>query len=195
MKKVLLLLSFFYWPLTGEKIQGDPATIDLLDLEEKTVRLSKFKGKAMILEWANFKCVHTLKYYEGDMIQPLQKKAKEKDIVWLTIVSTSQKHRDYMSVENTSMHLNLFGFKGHRLFYDPQGKLAQHFDIQVSPTVLLLDKNSAILYRGGITSNASLKIEELKESENNLDKAMQAYLEGKEIPAFLTKISGCSIKR
>ena len=76
---------------------GQPAPdFSLTDTTGKTVRLSQFKGKPVVLEWNNPGCPFVRKHYQGNM-QALQKAAREQGLAWLTINSTEEASADYLS--------------------------------------------------------------------------------------------------
>jgi peroxiredoxin len=69
---------------------GKPAPeFALQDSTGKTVKLSDFKGKTVVLEWTNQDCPYVRKHYGTGNMQELQKDAAAKDVVWLTISSSA----------------------------------------------------------------------------------------------------------
>ncbi len=61
----------------------------LRDTSGKTLRLSDFKGKTVVLEWTNPGCPFVRKHYDSGNMQNLQKDAAEKGVVWVSIVSSA----------------------------------------------------------------------------------------------------------
>ena len=55
----------------------------------KTVKLSDFKGRHVVLEWTNPGCPFVVKHYGSQNMQGLQKEATAKNVVWLSISSTA----------------------------------------------------------------------------------------------------------
>src|SRR5579883_1980690 len=60
----------------------------LHDVNGKTVHLSDFRGKTIVLEWINQGCPFSRGHYESGNMQSLQQKYTGKGVVWLTINST-----------------------------------------------------------------------------------------------------------
>ena len=56
----------------------------LTDVNGKTVKLSDFKGKNVVLEWTNPGCPFVVKHYGSNNMQTLQADAKAKGVVWLS---------------------------------------------------------------------------------------------------------------
>jgi hypothetical protein len=48
-----------------------------------------------VLEWTNYSCPFVVKHYGPQNMQTLQKEAKAKNVVWLSINSTARSHRDH----------------------------------------------------------------------------------------------------
>src|SRR4051812_27011378 len=65
------------------------------DATGKTVRLSDYKDKFVVLEWTNPECPFVRAQYGAEAMQALQKEAGAKDIVWLSINSTNQSSGEY----------------------------------------------------------------------------------------------------
>ncbi|MCR5872640.1 MULTISPECIES: redoxin domain-containing protein [unclassified Sphingomonas] len=58
-------------PAAAEQTTGQKATdFKLTDASGKTVQLSDFKGKTVVLEWNNPGCPFVQRHYEGNMQRP-----------------------------------------------------------------------------------------------------------------------------
>jgi hypothetical protein len=76
---------------------GQPAPdFTLKDASGKTVKLSDFKGKHVVLEWTNPGCPFVQKHYNSGNMPATQKDAMGKGVVWLAINSTEKASRDYL---------------------------------------------------------------------------------------------------
>ena len=51
----------------------------------KMHKLSKYKGKYVVLEWLNHGCPFVKKHYGSNNMQVLQKKWTKKGVVWLSV--------------------------------------------------------------------------------------------------------------
>ena len=70
---------------------GKPAPdFSAVDSNGKTIKLSDYRGKTVVLEWTNDGCPYVKKHYASNNMQTLQKEAAAKGIVWLTIVSRTR---------------------------------------------------------------------------------------------------------
>jgi protein-disulfide isomerase len=77
------------------------------------------------------------------------------------------------------------------VYKDAGNKVADQFKAEVTPHVFVLDKNSALIYRGAIDDSRNAA----RVSKKSLRDALDAALAGKPAPAAETKAFGCSIKR
>ncbi|RYF41018.1 MAG: redoxin domain-containing protein, partial [Comamonadaceae bacterium] len=68
----------------------------LKDANGKTVKLSDFKGKHVVLEWTNPGCPYVKKHYDSGNMPATQKDAVDKGVVWLAINSTEKGSGDYL---------------------------------------------------------------------------------------------------
>ncbi len=76
---------------------GQPAPdFTLKDATGKTVRLSDFKGKHVVLEWTNPGCPFVRKHYDSGNMPATQKDATGKGVVWLAINSTEKASSAYL---------------------------------------------------------------------------------------------------
>lgn len=81
------MLAAWAMPVAAEQVNGQKATdFKLTDANGKTVQLSDFKGKTVVLEWNNPGCPFVQRHYQGNM-QKTQAAAKAGGVVWLTINS------------------------------------------------------------------------------------------------------------
>ena len=61
------------------------------------VSLADQRGKIVVLEWTNHECPYVRKHYESGNMQALQKEARGKDVVWLTLISSAPRTQGYVT--------------------------------------------------------------------------------------------------
>ena len=66
-------------------------------IDGKTVSLSDYAGKTIVLEWTNDGCPFVGKHYDSGNMQGLQKEWGARDVVWLAVNSTNQSSYEYKS--------------------------------------------------------------------------------------------------
>src|SRR5215831_11747110 len=82
-------------PLFAQALGAAAPAFTLTDTVGKTVKLSDYRGKFVVLEWTNPECPFVRKHYNSQNMQGLQKEWGAKDVVWLTINSTNASHSEY----------------------------------------------------------------------------------------------------
>ena len=76
---------------------GQPAPdFTLQDASGKTVKLSDYRGKYVVLEWTNPGCPYVRKHYDSGNMPATQKDAVDKGVVWLSVNSTEKASCDYL---------------------------------------------------------------------------------------------------
>jgi peroxiredoxin len=159
----------------------------LTSFDGKSVSLSDYKNKIVVLEWFSLECPFSKYHYEtkNTMIE-LAKKYKDKNVVWLAINSTS----------HTTAEANKFFVRRYELPYpildDTSGNIGRAYGARTTPHMYVIDNNGMIVYQGAI-DNAPLG-----KSQNGyinyVDKALAELIEGKEVSMAYVKPYGCSVK-
>ncbi|MET0659752.1 MAG: redoxin domain-containing protein [Steroidobacteraceae bacterium] len=174
---------------------GAPApTFSATDATGKTVDLSSFKGKTVVLEWTNHECPFVRKHYESGNIPELQKEAVGQGIVWLQVLSSAPGQQGYADGP-TALKLNSDrSAVPSDVLLDPEGKVGKLYGAQTTPHIFIIDAKGQLVYKGGIDSIASNKKEDIAKAENYVSTSLAAIAAGKKIEKASTKPYGCSVK-
>src|SRR5450432_892305 len=90
MPQSLRLLPLLLALAAGATCASAPAPeFALTDSAGKTVKLSDYRGKYVVLEWTNPECPFVRKHYNSGNMQALQKEWGARNVVWLAINSTN----------------------------------------------------------------------------------------------------------
>jgi peroxiredoxin len=162
----------------------------LLDLAGKKHSLKDFKGKTVVLEWCNYGCPFVKKHYKNGDMQALQKAYTAKGVVWLAIMSTNPKHKDYrepaalkeMNKERKAVPT--------AMLMDADGTVGRAYKAKTTPTMVVIDKDGYIAYHGAIDSVRSADPADIKEAKNYVREALDAMLAGKPVPVAQTTSYG-----
>ncbi|GAB5378672.1 MAG: thioredoxin family protein [Aliiglaciecola sp.] len=178
------------------KVSVDSAAPDftLTGSNGETVSLSDFKGKHVVLEWTNHLCPYVKKHYESDNMQALQRKYTEKDVVWLSIISSAPGKQGYVDAAKANeLTTNRNAAPNHVLF-DPEGNVGKQYAAKTTPHMYIIDPKGELKYAGGIDSIKSANPADIPKATNYVDKGLTALLAGQNIDNKLTPPYGCSIK-
>jgi peroxiredoxin len=160
----------------------------LKDLDGKSVSLSDFKGKIIVLEWTNYDCPFVKAHYMPETMTTakLAKKYGEAGVIWLTINSTHYATSE--SAKQWAKPLEL----PQRILMDPDGTAGKLFSAKTTPHIFILDSKGELAYQGAL-DNAPLGKHE-GDYVNYTDKALLELTTGKEVSVKETIPYGCSVK-
>src|SRR3974390_1683686 len=103
---------------------GTPAPdFSAVDSNGKTVKLSDYRGKIVVLEWTNDGCPYVQKHYNSGNMQSLQKDETAKGIVWLTIISSAPGEQGYVDGAGANALTKSRGAAPSAVLLDPEGKV------------------------------------------------------------------------
>lgn len=174
---------------------GQPAPdFTLQDTAGKTVRLSDFKGKHVVLEWTNPGCPFVRKHYDSGNMQTTQKDALDKGVVWLSVNSTEKAHVDYLEPAK------LMAWKQERkalptaVLMDEDGTVGKRYGARTTPHMYIVNPQGQLVYAGGIDSIPSARVADIDKATNYVKTGLAEALAGKPISAATTQPYGCSVK-
>ena len=174
---------------------GQPAPdFSLQDASGKTVKLSDFRGKHVVLEWTNPGCPYVRKHYDSGNMPATQKDATAQGVVWLAINSTEKASGDYLAPAK------LVAWKAERksqpsaVLMDEEGTAGKAYGARTTPHMYIVNPQGQLVYAGGIDSIPSSNPEDIKKATNYVRQGLGEALAGKPISAATTRPYGCSIK-
>ena len=175
---------------------GQPAPdFSLTDVNGKTVKLSDFKGKNVVLEWTNPGCPFVVKHYGSNNMQALQADAKAKGVVWLAINSTEKNHADYLAPAKLNAKMNgEWKAAASYLLMDENGKTGQTYAAKTTPHMYVIDPSGKLVYAGGIDDKRSSNPADVKTAKNFVRAALDETLAGKPVTVATAQPYGCSVK-
>jgi len=160
----------------------------LTSFDGKTVSLSDYKGKFVVLEWFNLECPFVQYHYNtANTMVDLAKKHKGK-IAWLAINSTS----------HTTPEANKTFAEKHKLPYlildDRSGKVGRAYNATNTPHIFIIDTKGFIAYDGAIDNSPMGNTPQGQELINYVDKALTELKAGRTVSIRETKPYGCTVK-
>ncbi|NBR42555.1 MAG: thioredoxin family protein [Verrucomicrobia bacterium] len=151
----------------------------------KTVSLSDYKGKIVVLEWYNPGCPVVRKFYDAGKMQEFQKQVVADGGVWLAI-NTGGKVPD--------LGKNVY-YPATALIDDADGAVARAYEAKVTPHCYVIDAKGNLAYKGAIDSGSvSTKVADLDKSTNYVLAAIKAIKAGNAPEVTNTKPYGCGVK-
>ncbi len=165
-----------------------------VDSNGKSHTLSEYKGKIVVLEWKNHLCPFVKKHYGSDNMQSLQKYAKEKEVTWLSILSSAKGKEGNVSAEEANKIVKNEGSVAKAVILDEDGKIGKLYEAKTTPHMFVINKEGKIAYMGAIDDRPTVDKEDIKTANNYVRVAIDALLLGNKPNTNVTSPYGCSIK-
>jgi peroxiredoxin len=197
MKTLFCSLLTFVLAISSFAVEiGKPAPdFTLSSVDGKTVKLSDYKGKIVVLEWFNMGCPFVQKHYKNQDMQNLQKEYTDKGVVWLGINSTNPAHKskNYLTPKEAAAQVKEFKMNSTAMLQDADGKVGKAYGATSTPHMYVIDASGNLVYRGAIDDQPKASSDP-KRAKNYVRAALDEILAGKPVSTAETKQYGCSIK-
>ena len=164
------------------------------DSAGKEHKISALKGKIVVLEWTNPGCPFVKKHYGSKNMQNLQKYAKEKGAVWLSVNSSAKGKEGNVNAEEENKIIKEQGSNADGVILDEEGTIGKLYGAKTTPHMFVIDKENKIAYMGAIDDKSSVDAEEVKTAHNYVKEAIDALVAGKTPAKQVTTQYGCSVK-
>jgi peroxiredoxin len=194
--KILIALLFSFASLSVFAVKnGAPApSLELKSASGKTIKLSDYKGKIVVLEWLNHGCPFVRKHYDTNNMQALQKKYTDKGVVWLSIISSAEGKQGYVDEAGALKDKESNKAFATEILLDPKGVVGNAYEAKTTPHMFIIDKNQTIVYQGGIDNKPDTDKESIKTAKNFIAAGLDEIITGKKLSIANTKPYGCSVK-
>lgn len=182
-------------PLAAAQKNGTVAQdFKLTDASGKTVQLSKFRGKNVVLEWHNPGCPFVKKHYDTGNMQATQEAAQKQDTVWLTINSGAKGKQGHMTGPQAKALLKDQKSSPNHYLLDMKGVVGKAYAAKTTPHMYIIDKTGKLVYQGGIDDIPSANRADIKRARNHVTEALDELHAGKKVSVASSRPYGCSIK-
>ncbi len=170
----------------GPTIGSQAPAFSLSDQNGKTVSLSDFTGKIVVLEWFNEGCPIVQRHYhggDGDIPQTVTKYMNP-NVVWLAINSTSGNTNDSNKTAAAKWSMN------RQILNDSSGKVGHEYGATNTPQMFIIGKDGKLLYDGAIDDDPE---GDKATKVNYVSKALDEILAGKDVSVPQSKAYGCKV--
>jgi peroxiredoxin len=164
------------------------------DLLGKTVKLSDFQGKYVVLEWVNPECPYVRRHYNTGNMPELQKEVATKGVVWLTINSSSPSSGEFTPPEAMAKWIADKGGAPRATLIDKDGKVGRLYGARTTPHMYIVDPQGKLIYAGAIDDKRWASADETKSARNHVRAALGESMAGKPVSVAATSPYGCSVK-
>ena len=164
------------------------------DSNGQTHTLSEYRGKYVVLEWANQGCPYDRKHYLSGSMEAQQKEWTAKGIVWLSVLSSAQGEQGYVTPAEENAYLKTMHATPTAALLDPEGNIGHLYGAKTTPHIFVIDPTGKLIYQGAIDDKPTTEQADLKGARNYLNEALTASMSGKPVPVESTRPYGCSVK-
>jgi AhpC/TSA family len=177
-------------PKTAEL--GKPAPdFTLKDLDGKSVSLSDYRGKTVVLEWFNPGCPYVVYAYQDGPLHDMAARCMKDGVVWLTINSGAS------GMQGAGLDTNRKAYEQFNmasvLLLDETGSVGHLYQARTTPDMFVIDAKGTLVYRGAL-DNAPRGMLKSGEHVNYVEAALDDLRAGRKVAEADTKSYGCNVK-
>ena len=156
--------------------------------------LSQYRGKYVVLEWANKGCPYDQKHYLSGNMESLQKEWTAKGVVWLSVISSAPGTQGYVSPAEENSYIKSMHVASTAVLLDPTSAIARLYEAKTTPHMFVIDPTGKLIYEGAIDNKPTTDQADVKGADNYLNDALNASMSGKSVAVTTTRPYGCSVK-
>jgi peroxiredoxin len=192
---ITLALAAFAAGLQAAPAVGQPAPdFTLPDPAGKSIKLSDYRGKYVVLEWTNPGCPYVRKHYNSGNMPATQQDAVGRGVVWLSINSTARDSDEYVPPAQLVAWQKERKAAPTAVLLDEEGTVGRAYGARTTPHMYIVDPQGRLVYAGGIDSIPSSNPADIERAVNYVRQGLGEALAGKAISAAVTRPYGCSVK-
>jgi peroxiredoxin len=195
MKTTLVLVAALALAASALAIEvGKPAPdFTDTDINGKTVKLSDYKGKIVVIESYNSDCPYDANHYKTGAMQETQKDLAAKGIVWLLVDSVNKKNFSYRTAEQARKEFADQKMTATAWIDDNAGTIGHLYGMETTPHMFVIAADGTLVYDGAI-DNKPDPSHDPRTARNYVKEAVGDLLAGKPVEVSSTKPYGCSVK-
>ena len=182
-------------PAQADATVGKAApNFSLKDSNGRTRKLSDFRGRIVVLEWLNHDCPFVKKHYNSGNMQRVQRQARAKGAVWLSINSSASGKQGHVNGAQANSLTKSKNAAPSAVLLDASGKVGRAYNAKTTPHMYLISERGTVLYNGAIDDKPSVDEADVKGAKNFVLAALAQAKRGERISVPVTQPYGCSVK-
>lgn len=196
MKKILTITAILIaagvaW--ASVEIGRKAPDFSLPDTHGKTVTLSQFSGKYVVLEWTNPDCPIVHKHYDSGNMQKLQKEFTAKGVVWLAIDSSAAGNQGNYPPAQLEQIMKARNASPTDILTDYSGTVGKLYGAKTTPDMYIIDPKGNLIYDGAIDSIPSADQSDIPRATNYVQAALDEAMAGKPVTTPTSRPYGCAV--
>jgi hypothetical protein len=165
-----------------------------VDSNGKVQTLAQYRGKYVVLEWANKGCPFEQKHYKSGNMERLQREWTARGVVWLSVISSAPGQDGYVTPPEENEYLRTMKAAPSAAILDPSGSIGRLYNAKTTPDMFVIDPQGRLVYEGAIDDQPTPDPASLKDAKNYVSAALEASMAGRPVEVAVTRSYGCSVK-
>ena len=162
------------------------------DINGKTVKLSDYKGKIVVIESYNSDCPFCHNHYKTGAMQELQRDLAAKGVVWLLVDSVNTKNFSYRTPAQAQKESADLKINATAWIDDHSGDIGHLYGMKTTPHMFVIAADGTLVYDGAI-DNRPEPFGDPRTAKNYVRAAVDELLAGKPVTVTQTKPYGCGV--
>ena len=194
MKKILVMLSTLALAATTFAVEiGKPApNFTGTDINGKTIKLTDYAGKIVVLEDYNSDCPFCHNHYATGAAQELQAQLAAQGVVWLIVDSVGPGNDSHRTPAQARQEWADFKIKATAWLDDSAGTIGHLYNMKTTPDMFVIARDGTLAYQGAIDNRPEPEGDP-RTARNYVREAVDALLAGKPVAVKQTKSYGCGV--
>jgi peroxiredoxin len=194
MKKTLAILASVSLAASAMAMEiGQPAPdFTGTDIYGKTIHLSDYKGKIVVLESYNSDCPFCHNHYASGAMEELQKDLAAKSVVWLIVNSVNPHNSSYRTPDQARAEWTDLKINATDWIDDSSGKIGHLYNMRTTPDMYVIGKDGVLDYQGAI-DNRPVPYGDPRTAKNYVRAAVDEIIAGQPVTITQTKPYGCGV--
>jgi peroxiredoxin len=163
------------------------------DITGKTVKLSDYKGKIVVIESYNSDCPFCHDHYATGATQDLQKELTAQGVVWLLVNSVNPKNSSHRTAAEAQQEWTALKLAATAWIDDSDGTIGHRYGMKTTPHVFVIAADGTLAYNGAMDDQPN-PFHDPRTAKNYVRTAVKELLAGKPVTVPETKPYGCGVK-
>jgi alkyl hydroperoxide reductase subunit AhpC len=162
------------------------------DIHGKTIKLSDYQGKIVVLEAYSPQCPFCRHHYGSGAMQELQAGLTAKGVVWLVVDSVNKKNFGYLAPADAQKLWAQQKFAATAWIDDNAGTIGHLYGMRTTPHMFVIAADGTLAYAGALDDNRT-PTGDPRAAKNYVRAAVDELLAGQPVAVKETKPYGCSV--
>lgn len=166
----------------------------LTDSNGRSVSLSSFRGRNVVLEWNNPDCPFVRKHYDSGNMQRTQAAATRDGAVWLTINSSASGNQGHVNGTQANGFVARSTARPTAYLLDHNGQVGRSYGARTTPHMYIINAAGNLVYAGGIDDRPTANPADIAGARNHVLAALAEIRAGRAVSVPTSRPYGCSVK-